>query len=45
MFQEKCQDLKIEMPILNEIFQILHQGKQPEQALEDLMDRKLKQER
>ena len=44
-FQEKCQDLKIEMPILNEIFQILHQGKQPEQALEDLMDRKLKQER
>ncbi|MGB0355017.1 MAG: NAD(P)H-dependent glycerol-3-phosphate dehydrogenase [Opitutales bacterium] len=44
-FQEKCQDIDIEMPILNEIFHILYRGKQPAQALEDLMGRKLKEER
>ena len=44
-FHEKCRDLQIEMPILNEIFGILYQGKKPNVALRDLMERELKDER
>ena len=44
-FHEKCRDLQIEMPILNEIYGILYQGKKPNVALRDLMGRELKDER
>jgi glycerol-3-phosphate dehydrogenase (NAD(P)+) len=44
-FYEKCRDLQIEMPILNEIYGILYQGKKPNVALRDLMGRELKDER
>ena len=44
-FHEKCRDLQIEMPILNEIYEILYQGKKPNVALRDLMGRELKDER
>jgi glycerol-3-phosphate dehydrogenase len=34
----------VEMPILNEIHQILFKGKKPSEALDDLMGRELKRE-
>ncbi len=43
-FYEKCHELKMDMPILSEIFGILYQGKRPEDALVALMGRQLKQE-
>ncbi len=43
-FHEKCSILKVEMPILNEIFKILYRGKEPSEALEDLLSRELKSE-
>lgn len=43
-FYEKCSLLKVEMPILNEIFKILYKGKEPSEALEDLLSRELKSE-
>ena len=44
-FHEKCNQLNIEMPILNEIYDILYNNKQPTDALEALMSRDLKRER
>lgn len=43
-FFDKCRDLGVEMPILSEIYSILHEGKNPSQAITDLMGRDLKAE-
>ena len=43
--EEKCDELKMEMPILSEIYEILYHGKRPGDALVALMGRELKQER
>ena len=43
-FFEKCQDSGVEMPILTEIYAILHEGKAPDRAIADLMARDLKAE-
>ena len=43
-FFEKCHRMGVEMPILNEIHQILFKGKKPSKALDDLMGRELKRE-
>lgn len=43
-FYNKCQHLKVEMPILSEIYQILYKEKVPLLALRDLMSRDLKSE-
>jgi glycerol-3-phosphate dehydrogenase (NAD(P)+) len=36
--------LKVEMPILDQIYQILYEGKSPQKALADLMSREQKDE-
>lgn len=38
------QKLKVEMPILEQVYQILYHGKNPRQAVSDLMNRELKDE-
>lgn len=43
-FFEKCETVGVEMPILNEIYQILYKGKKPIEALDDLMGRELRVE-
>ena len=43
-FFEKCRDLGVEMPILSEVYSILHKGKAPSLAIADLMGRDLKAE-
>ena len=35
---------KVEMPICNEIYQVLYENKKPRKALKDLMSRKLRLE-
>lgn len=40
----KAQSLNIDMPIVNEIYQIIHYNKDPKTAIRELMLRKLKQE-
>ena len=42
---EKCNELNVEMPILNEIYDILYNDKKPSEALVALMTRDLKRER
>ena len=44
-FNEKCRELNMEMPILNEIYEILYNSKKPSDALVALMTRDLKRER
>ena len=44
-FYEKCKELNVEMPILNEIYEILYNDKKPSEALVALMTRDLKRER
>ena len=43
-FFDKCRDSGVEMPILTEIYAILHEGKAPAHAIADLMGRDLKAE-
>jgi glycerol-3-phosphate dehydrogenase (NAD(P)+) len=43
-FFEKCRDSGVEMPILSEVYSILHKGKDPARAIADLMGRDLKAE-
>lgn len=43
-FYELCQEKQIEAPILNEVYQILYDGKKPADALPALMTRELKRE-
>lgn len=43
-FFEKCRDSGVDMPILTEIYSILHEGKAPSIAISDLMARDLKAE-
>ena len=43
-FYEKCRGLGVEMPILSEVYSILHEGKAPSLAIADLMGRDLKAE-
>lgn len=42
--QARARELRLEMPLTNEVFQMLFEGKPPLQALEDLMARELKSE-
>lgn len=43
-FFEKCRDSGVDMPILAEVYSILHEGKAPAIAIADLMGRDLKSE-
>ena len=43
-FFEKCRDSGVDMPILAEVYSILHEGKAPVIAIADLMGRDLKSE-
>ncbi len=43
-FHQKCQELGIEMPILNQVHSILYKSKPPQLALRELMTRDLKVE-
>lgn len=38
------QKLKVELPITDQVYEVLYQGKDPEQAVRELMTRELKQE-
>jgi glycerol-3-phosphate dehydrogenase (NAD(P)+) len=42
--RELAQKFKIDMPIVDEVYQLLYTGKDPKQALSDLMTRELKAE-
>ena len=43
-FHQKCAELEIEMPILNQVYSILYESKSPKFALSELMNRDLKAE-
>ena len=39
-----CRQLKVELPITEQVYQVLYQGKDPQKAVFDLMSRTMKEE-
>jgi glycerol-3-phosphate dehydrogenase (NAD(P)+) len=39
-----AQRLQVEMPISEKVYQVLHEGKEPRKAVQELMERSLKHE-